>query len=69
MYSFTSRHPQLSFRKPEAKSINDIMEFNKRETDKFFENLENLIFQYNLKQHTFTIMMNRALLWLIDLVV
>lgn len=42
MYGFMSRHPQLSFRKPEPTSINRIMGFNKIEINRFFDNLENL---------------------------
>lgn len=37
--NFIKRNPQISLRKPEATSLNRITAFNKREVDRYFENL------------------------------
>lgn len=46
MYAFMGRHPELSFRKPEATSLNRIQAFNKDEVGRFFEHLENLLSKF-----------------------
>lgn len=44
-----NRHPELSIRKPEAASINRIMDFNKTEVTRFSKNLESVMTKFNFE--------------------
>lgn len=51
LYSFMQRHHELSFRKPEATSLNRITAFNRTEVDLFFNNLESLYDRFKFESH------------------
>lgn len=48
-YSFMSRHPSISLRRPEATSLSRISAFNEEETDIFFNNLTQLMSKHHFK--------------------
>ncbi|KAB0789965.1 hypothetical protein PPYR_15751, partial [Photinus pyralis] len=45
------RNPIVALRKPEATSVNRITAFNKKEVQRFFDNLEDVQRKYNFKPH------------------
>ncbi|KAJ4430816.1 hypothetical protein ANN_19407 [Periplaneta americana] len=47
-HGFIKRHPNISFRKPEATSINCVPAFNRNEIQDFFSNLETVISKYKI---------------------
>ncbi|XP_072400266.1 uncharacterized protein [Diabrotica undecimpunctata] len=49
LYGFMSRHPELSFRKPEATSLNRIQGFNKDQVSRFYDNLGKLYDEYKFQ--------------------
>ncbi|KAF2890862.1 hypothetical protein ILUMI_15311 [Ignelater luminosus] len=47
---FLRRNPQISFKKPEATSLNRTKAFNQQEVALFYENLNKLLERYHFKQ-------------------
>lgn len=50
-YGFVRRHPEICLRKPEPTSINRIAGFNREAMKKFYDNLEFVYDEYELRSH------------------